>query len=56
LIRMKRPCAAVRCAAVDHGGMAEDHVSRLARQFDYPEVYASDDAFPVHEVGDPVGR
>jgi hypothetical protein len=30
-----RPHASVRSDAVDHDGMTEDHVPRLARQFDH---------------------
>jgi hypothetical protein len=35
--------------------MAEDHVPRLARQFDHAKGDAVDDGFRVHESGDPVG-
>jgi hypothetical protein len=51
-----RSCASVRGGAVDHDGMAEDHVPRLARQFDHAKGHAFDDGFTVHESGDPVGR
>jgi drug/metabolite transporter (DMT)-like permease len=51
-----RPRASVRSGAVDHDGMAEDHVPRLARQFDHAKGHAFDDGFPIHESGDPVGR
>ena len=51
-----RPHASVRSGAVDHDGMAEDHVPRLARQFHHAKGHAFDDGFPVHERGDPVGR
>ncbi len=50
-----RPCAAVRSDTVDHDGMAEDHIPRLARQFDHAKGDALDDGFRVHESGDPVG-
>jgi hypothetical protein len=46
----------VRRDAVDHDGMAEDHVPRLARQLDHAKGHAVDDGFRVHEGGDPVGR
>jgi len=42
--------------AVHHDEMAEDHVPRLACQFDHAQGHAVDDGFPVHEGGDPVGR
>jgi hypothetical protein len=32
-----RPGAAIRGDAVDHNGMAEDNVPRLARRFDHAE-------------------
>jgi len=51
-----RPRAPVRSGAVDHQGMAENHVPGLARQFDHPKRDALDDRFTVHESGDPVGR
>jgi len=51
-----RPHASVRSGAVDHDGMAEDHVPRLARQFHHAKGHAFDDGFCVHESGDPVGR
>jgi hypothetical protein len=51
-----RPRAPVRRDAVDDDGMAENHVPRLARQFDHAEGHAVDTGFPVHESGDPVGR
>jgi hypothetical protein len=35
--------------------MAEDHVPRLAGQFDHAKRHVFDDGFPVHEGGDPVG-
>jgi hypothetical protein len=50
-----RPRAAVLTAAVDHDGMAEDHVPWLACQFDHTEGHAFDDGFPRHESGGPVG-
>jgi O-acetylserine/cysteine efflux transporter len=50
-----RPRASVGGAAVDHGGMAQDHVPRLARQLDHAQRHAVDDGFPAHERGDPVG-
>jgi hypothetical protein len=49
-----RPRAPVRDAAVDHGGMAEDHISRLAGQFDHAKGHAFDDRFAAHEGGDAV--
>jgi GNAT superfamily N-acetyltransferase len=51
-----RPCAPVRSGAVDDQGMAEDHIPRLARQFDHAKRHALDDGLAVHESGDPVGR
>jgi len=51
-----RSRAAVLSAAVDHDGMAEDHVPRLAGQFDHTEGHSFDNGFPVHESGGPVGR
>jgi L-amino acid N-acyltransferase YncA len=51
-----RPRTPVRSGAVDHEGMAEDHIPRLARQFDHAKGHAFDDGFAVHESGDPVGR
>jgi hypothetical protein len=50
-----RPCAPVRRDAVDHDGMAEDHVTRLAGQLDHAKGHAFDTGFRVHESGDPVG-
>ena len=50
-----RPRAPVRGDAVDHDGMTEDHVPRLARQFDHAKGDALDEGFRVHESGDPVG-
>jgi hypothetical protein len=50
-----RPRAPVGGGAVDDGGIAEDHVSRLARQLDHPKRHAVDDGLGVHEGGDPVG-
>ena len=50
-----RPHAAVLSAAVDHDGMADDHVSRLACQFDHTEGHSFDNGFPFHESGGPVG-
>ena len=40
-----RPGALVRRDAVDHDGMAEDHVPRLARQLDHAEGHAFDGGF-----------
>src|SRR6516164_11754363 len=51
-----RPLASVRSGAVDHEGMAEDHVPWLARQFDHAKGHAVDNGFPVHESAGPVGR
>jgi hypothetical protein len=42
--------------AVDHDGMAEDHVAWPARQLDHTDRHAVDDGLGVHEGGDPVGR
>jgi hypothetical protein len=50
------PYASVRSGAVDHGGMAEDHIPRLARQFDHAKGHPIDDGLCLHENGDPVGR
>jgi hypothetical protein len=48
--------AAVGGAAVDHGGVAEDKVARIAGQLDDAEGHAFDGCFAVvHEGGDPVG-
>jgi len=51
-----RPRAPVRSGAVNHEGMAEDHIPRLPSQFDHAKGHAFDDRFAVHEGCDPVGR
>ena len=54
-----RSRTAVLSAAVDHDGMAEDHVPRLACQFDHPEGTSSTMVSPsmkaaVRSAGDGV--
>ena len=51
-----RPLAPIRGGAVDHEGMAEDHVSRITGQLDHAQRHAVDSGLGVHERGDPVGR
>jgi hypothetical protein len=51
-----RPGAPVRGGAVNHEGVAEDHVPRLARQLDHAQGHAVDDGLAIHEGGDPVSR